>query len=348
MNRATDATAPVCPVRWSAAAGGLLGLSLVLAGCGTSAQPSPAGSGSNTYLEGVLATPSATKADPLAADQRFIASLLQNQYQVVQEADHVLSRPDMDGEVRDMAQQHKDVANQRIGDLSSRLQAWGLEVPAAPEPLVDDTKPSGRPTGDPSEIQASKGQQAAADIRAGLLTASDQSALVTADDDAAGRIYLLQVHRLLQGGVSLAGTESDEGTDEETKKIASDLIDADRPRMQRILEKLGENGVVAAVPSPTAPNSGYQGPISLPSQAGGDGANVDYTPSALYEMWSTLPPPATSSSADGSSTGPSPSAQPTPTPADTASPRPTPGASAQPGAASSTASTTGAASTRNG
>lgn len=321
------------PARWTTAAGGgLLALALGLTGCGTAAtpeEPSRPGQaeGSNTYLEGVLATPSATSADPLAGDVRFVSTLLLNHYDIVQESDEILGREQIDDEVRRVAEAVRADADGRIQTLTDQLEAWGEEVPPAPQPLGESSSaPAPEATVDASEAEVSAKQQAARNMVAGLLTDADRNALVTAADGSAQTIYLMHMHRLYQGGVTLAGTERDEGTDEQTRALAEQLIEGHQSRMEEIVVLLNRRGAIGADPTRTAPPSGYTGPVVIESAVGADGSYVDYTPSALYDLWSSLPP-APSESASGSAEG---SPSPTPTPADTARPTPTPGASASP------------------
>lgn len=326
-------SAPARPARWTTAAGGgLLALALGLTGCGTAATPEQSGrpgqaEASNTYLEGVLATPSATSADPLAADVRFVTTLLLNHYDIVQESDEILGREEIGDEVRGVAEAVRADAQGRIGTLTAQLEAWGEEVPAPPQPLgASSSAPAPAATVDASDAEVSAKQQAAQNMVAGLLTASDKNALVTAADGSAQTIYLLHMHRLHQGGVTLAGTERDEGNDEQTRALAEQLIEGHRDRMQELVLLLNRRGAVGADPSSTTRPSGYTGPVVIESAVGADGSNVDYTPSALYELWSQLPPPP-SDAASGSAEG---APRPTPTPADTARPTSAPGTSAGP------------------
>ena len=326
-------SAPARPARWTTAAGGgLLALTLGLTGCGTAATPDQSGrpgqaEGSNTYLEGVLATPSATSADPLAGDVRFVTTLLLNHYDIVQESDEILGREGISDEVRGVAESVRADAQGRIGTLTAQLETWGEEVPAPPQPLgASSSAPAPAATVDASEAEVSAKRQAAQNMVAGLLTDSDKNALVTAADGSAQTIYLLHMHRLYQGGVTLAGTERDEGTDEQTRALAEQLIEDHQDRMEELVLLLNSRGAIGADPAPTEAPSGYTGPVVIESAVGADGSNVDYTPSAPYELWSRLPPPP-SDAASGSAEG---SPSPTPTPADTARPTPSPGASASP------------------
>lgn len=339
MTPAIDVSAATRPVRWTAAAGGgLLGLALLLTGCGTAAQPAPGASavaagGSNTYLEGVLATPSATSADPLAADKQFVATLLLNQYDVIQESDHVLARQELESDVRDRAQQLKGEAEGRAQDLKGRLEGWGVAVPEAPQPLNDDFLKSAAPSAaDASEAEVTSALQAAARMQAGLLTDADRRALVTAADVTAGRIYLEHMHRLAQGAITIAGTETDEGTDDGTKALAADVASTSQDVKGELRTMLVDRGAIGADPSSTVPPSGYTGPISLPSAVGGDGGAVDYTPKALQSMWQSLPPSSGyfSEAAGGSASSPAATPSPTPSPADTARPTPSPAPAATP------------------
>ncbi|MDY6054619.1 DUF305 domain-containing protein [Micrococcus sp.] len=319
-------TAPdVRPRRWSAAAGaGVLGLAIALTGCSAADMPAPsaASDASNTYLEGVLASPSRTSANPLAADIAFVRALHRNHDHMVTAAQILLDKRGVDGEVRSLAERVRDADEARMQDLAGRLEAWGADVPARRSELAGS--PSASPSLPAAEQAAQEAQQSAEDIRAGLLTQGDWDALQAAEGEEAARVFLLQAHRLHQGAVTIAGTELDEGTDESARALAEQVRDEQGATMQRMVEMMAERGFIGAAPATESP-SGFTGPIRM-SGAGADGGTRNYTPSALqslrafYSRLDAVSPVMTPGSASPSQA----SATPSPTPADTARATPTP------------------------
>lgn len=313
-------TAPARARRLSAAAGGgLLSLGLVLTGCAAQdAAPSAASDASNTFLDGVLATPSATSANPLQTDIEYATMLLRNQYDAAELSDTLVERDLGDDEAVSMARRVKQEAEARISTLSDRLTGWGVPVPERPEPVTPDQDAPATETMTPEQRE-----QVIADIprdrRAGLRTDDEKHALVTAADDDAVGVFLMQLHRVQQGAVTISGTERDEGTDEATKQTAQEVLDSHEQSMQRLVEMLAERGLIGADGPETAPPSGFTGPISM-SAVGGDGGNVlDFTPTKLQSVSSQAARVSATASASADA-----SASPTPTPADTARPTPAP------------------------
>ncbi|MCK6096434.1 DUF305 domain-containing protein [Micrococcus sp. EYE_162] len=314
MHRAPHASAPARRRRWTAAVAGA-GLAVALAGC-TASEEVPAASGSaNTYLDGVLSTPTHTSLNPLQGDIDFATMTVRNHRQAVRLSEAYLAKEDVDQEVRDIAEGVRDQHAARIDELSRLLEGWGAAVPEEePEPSAEESS-----TLSPGEEEAQLSAQDTADMRAGLLTASDRAALESVGGEDADRTYLLQLHRLLQGAVTVAGNELQSGTDDAGKKAAQGILDQNRTAMQRLVELLAQKGAIGADGTPTARPSGFTGPIKIEG-GGADGENVDRTPSLLQSIQAEQSAYAR--------TKPSPS--PTPSPADTA--RPTPGPSPSPSA----------------
>ena len=192
MSRADIAPARVRPRRWSVAVGGaLLSITLATGGCSVAEEPGQTGGteAGNTYLEGVLASPSQTSADPLAADIQFAGLLLRNHRDAIQQSDQVLGKDGVDQEIRATAERMKSEHEERAGRLESMLEGWG--VPS------DDVRGAGAestPSAQPESTEDAEPTQIVGDeLRAGLLSDREKNVLAAAEPEEAGRIYLLSL-----------------------------------------------------------------------------------------------------------------------------------------------------------
>ena len=337
MTRADFAPARVRSRRWSVAVGGaVLSLSLAVSGCSVSEDPAQAGGteAGNTYLDGVLATPSQTSADPLAGDIQFAGLLLRNHRDVIGQSDELLGKDGVDGDVRSLAERAKSEHEDRAGRLESMLEGWGVST--------EDVRGVGAeatPTSEADSSEEAAPREVVGDeLRAGLLSDREKNVLAAAEPEDAGRIYLLQMHRVYQGALTLSATEAESGADEAAKELASGVVEDHRQDMQRMVEMLADMGAIGADASDTAAPSGYTGPIRIEG-TGADGGDVpdDFVPEPVQRVQSfraTQSPVLPSSSAPGDAEDrrgrDSATASPSPTPADTARPSPSPSSAASP------------------
>ncbi|MDT1990892.1 DUF305 domain-containing protein [Micrococcus luteus] len=360
MSRADIAPARVRPRRWSVAVGGaLLSIALATGGCSVAEEPGQTGGteAGNTYLEGVLASPSQTSADPLAADIQFAGLLLRNHRDAIQQSDQVLVKDGVDREIRATAERMKSEHEERAGRLESMLEGWG--VPS------DDVRGAGAestPSAQPESTEDAEPAQIVGDeLRAGLLSDREKNVLAAAEPEEAGRIYLLQMHRLYQGALTISATEAEDGSDDAAKELASSVVEGHRKELESLAETLAEMGVIGSSGARTADPSGFTGPIKIEG-TGANGGSVpsDFVPEPVQRVHSfratqkpVLPssssPSSSSASESASATGSASasgrdaedqrgrdaaSASPSPSPADTAqaTPRPSSGASPSPSA----------------
>lgn len=304
MHRAPTASAPGRRrPRTAAAAGAVTSLCLVLAGCAVSEEPPAASGSSNTYLEGVLSTPSRTSLNPLQADIDFAGQTVRNHRDAVALSEALLAKDEVDAEVRTLAERVRDEHATRIDELIGLLKGWGAEPPAE-----EGASPS--VSYEPEEAAARAAEKATEDMRGGLLTDADRLAMESVSGDAASRVYLLQLHRLYQGTVALAGNELQFGSDDAGKAVAQQIKDGHVQGMQDLQGRLSDMGAIGADVAPKSPASGFTGPIELEGVGADGSVPVDQTPSLLR-----------SAEADVSGYWKSrPSATPSPSPADTARP----------------------------
>ncbi len=354
MSRADIAPARVRPRRWSVAVGGaLLSITLATGGCSVAEEPGQTGGteAGNTYLEGVLASPSQTSADPLAADIQFAGLLLRNHRDAIQQSDEVLGKDGVDQEIRTTAERMKSEHEERAGRLESMLEGWG--VPS------DDVRGAGAestPSAQPESTEDAEPTQIVGDeLRAGLLSDREKNVLAAAEPEEAGRIYLLQMRRLYQGALTISATEAEDGSDDAAKELASSVVEGHRKELESLAETLAEMGVIGSSGARTADPSGFTGPIKIEG-TGANGGSVpsDFVPEPLQRVRnfratqkpvlpSSSSPSSSSASGSASASGrdaedqrgrDAASASPSPSPADTAqaTPRPSSGASPSPSA----------------
>lgn len=329
MSRADSAPARARSRRWSVAVGGtVLSLSLVLSGCSVAEEPAGVGGteAGNTYLDGVLASPSQASADPLAGDIQFAGLLLRNHRDALEQSETVLGKDGLDREVRSIAERVQSEHEERIGQLESLLERWGVSA--------DDVRVTGAEPSPTEPVDPSPGAEARPivgdELRAGLVSDREKSILAAAGPEDAGRIYLLQMHRLHQGALTLSATEAEKGADDQAKQLAAAVVQSHREDMQRMVEILAEMGALGADGAETAPPSGYTGPIKIDG-VGANGGDVPdgFVPEPVQRVQSfraTQKPVLPSSSASAAS----PSASPSPSPADTARPSPSPSSASSP------------------
>lgn len=337
MTRADSAPARVRSRRWSVAVGGvILSLSMAVAGCSVAEEPgqSRGTEAGNTYLEGVLATPSQTSADPLAGDIQFAGLLLLNHRDVIEQSDAVLGKGGVDRDVRSLAEGAKSEHQDRAARLESMLEGWGV----SPE----DPRGAGAEATPTPEAEASEGADPTPvtgdELRAGLLSDREKNVLAAAEPEDAGRVYLLQMHRVYQGALTISATETEDGSDDEAKALASSVVEEHREDMQQMVEMLAEMGAIAADGPDTAPPSGYTGPIRIEG-TGADGGDVpdDFVPEPVQRVQSfratqspVLPSSGEPRDAEDRRGRDSATASPSPSPADTARPSPSPSSAASP------------------
>ena len=299
----------------------------------------------------MLASPSQTSADPLAADIQFAGLLLRNHRDAIQQSDEVLGKDGVDQEIRATAERMKSEHEERARRLESMLEGWG--VPS------DDVRGAGAestPSAQPESTEDAEPTQIVGDeLRAGLLSDREKNVLAAAEPEEAGRIYLLQMRRLYQGALTISATEAEDGSDDAAKELASSVVEGHRKELESLAATLAEMGVIGSSGARTAEPSGFTGPIKIEG-TGANGGSVpsDFVPEPVqrvHDFRATQKPvlPSSSSPSSSSASGSASasgrdaedqrgrdaaSASPSPSPADTAqaTPRPSSGASPSPSA----------------
>lgn len=309
------------PLRTFAVGLGSVALAFGLTGCLDSAQSARerAAAATATASEGGLPSPSPTQDAQRRQDIVFASTMLRNQRQAVEYSQLLLDKGDgVDEEARRFARAVTDRRPELIDRLDGLLQDWGVETEEDAEAVAEANPtptPSGFATGPSEEELMEANQQAAADRRAGLLTSEEKRALESATDEDAGRLYLMQMHRLHFGSVMIANTQVEEGEDEDAKDLAEEISEDQTRVIDDVQQLLGEMGVIIGGSRDHEPN-----PKSAPASINNDDGPVTFKPD---------PPSPSPSESDESEDGDdrdrrradrSADSSPSPSPADSDSP----------------------------
>lgn len=309
------------PLRTFAVGLGSVALAFGLTGCLDSAQSARerAAEATATASEGGLPSPSPTQDAQRRQDVVFASTMLRNQRQAVEYSQLLLDKGDgVDEEARRFARAVTDRRPELIDRLDGLLQGWGVETEEDAEAVAEanpSPTSSGFATGPSEEELMEANQQAAADRRAGLLTSEEKRALESASDEDAGRLYLMQMHRLHFGSVMIANTQVEEGKDEDAKDLAEEISEDQTRVIDDLQQLLGEMGVIIGGSRDHEPN-----PKSAPASINNDDGPVTFKPD---------PPSPSPSESDESEDGDdrdrrradrSADSSPSPSPADSDSP----------------------------
>lgn len=309
MQQPSIRTAIRRPVRTFAVGLGSVALAFGLTGCLDSAQSARerAAEATATASEGGLPSPSPTQDPERRQDIAFASTMLKNQRQAVEYSQLLLDKGDgVDEEARRFAGAVTDRRPELIDRLDGMLQGWGVETEEEAEAVAEANPTptsSGFATGPSEEELMEINKKAAADRRAGLLTSEEKRALEAATDEDAGRLYLMQMHRLHFGSVMIADTQVEEGKDDAAKDLAREISEDQTRVIDDVQKLLGEMGVIIGGSRDHEPN-----PKSAPTSINNDDGPVTFKPDPYT--------PSPSPSDDEESDGPSPS----PSPADTNAP----------------------------
>lgn len=297
------------PLRTLAVGAGSVVFALGLTGCLDSADAGRerAAAASASATEGGLPSPSPTQDAERRQDIAFASAMLKNQRQAVEYSQLLLDKGDgVDEEARRFAGAVADRRPALVDRLTGMLEGWGVDTEEAEEVASANPTPTsgGFATGPSEEELMEMNKQAAEDRRAGLLTSEEKRALEAATDEDAGRVYLLQMHRLHFGSVMIADTQVEEGDDEEATQLAEEIAEDQRRVIDDLQKLLGEMGTIVGGSRDHEPN-----PRNAPVSINNDDGPVTFRPD---------PPSASPSSDEDDEDEDEPS--PSPSPADTNAP----------------------------
>ena len=238
--------------RWGTVTGSAaLILSLGLTGCTANKGATIDEADPSTYADGVILKPSESSSADRGKDIAFASGMIRNHQQAVEYSRILLDKEDVDEDARRVAQDIVDHHPGVVDELTGMLEDWGVESTEEAEQSAEATPsasagPGAAAAGPSADEEAmAAAQDAAEDRRSGLLTSEERQALETAEGEDAGRIYLLQMQRLHYGAVMIAGTEVDEGEDDEAKTRAKQLRDKYKQDIEDMQSQLGDDKVVS-------------------------------------------------------------------------------------------------------
>lgn len=307
------------PLRTLVAGAGTLALAVGLTGCldGVGEARERGAQASASASESGLPSPSPTVDAERRQDVTFASSMLKNQRQAVEYSQLLLDKGEgVDSEARRFAAAITDRRPELIGRLEQMLTDWGVQTEEEAEAVAEANPTptsSGFATGPSEEELAEMNQQAAEDRRAGLLTSEEHRVLEAASPEDAGRVYLLQMHRLHFGSVMIADTQVEEGKDAAARDLARQISDDQGRVIEDLQRLLGEMGVIQGGSQDHEPN-----PRNAPMSINNDDGPVTFKPEPTR---SSASPAEDRDGQDGQEERQG-SESPSPSPADTNAPTP--------------------------
>lgn len=143
---------------------------------------------------------SETTAEFNAADEMFVTMMIPHHEQAVEMSDMLLSKPDPDPRVADLAQRIKDAQGPEIETMKEWLDNWGVDY---------DESMSGMDMGDMGSMGMSE---------------EDMQALESATGAEADRLFLEQMIVHHRGAISMAETALDSGQNADVLDLANQII----------------------------------------------------------------------------------------------------------------------------
>jgi uncharacterized protein (DUF305 family) len=196
-------------------AGGLLALSLTLAGCGD-ATTAPAGPASPAPASSAAATAGAQFNE---ADVAFAQMMIPHHREAVEMAELAADRA-QNPEVKALAEQIRDAQEPEINQLTDFLNAWGAEVPAAGSMAgMDHGNMSGMPE------------------MPGAMTPEQMEQLRNATGAEFDQMFLTMMIEHHRGAVTMAQRETEQGSNPDAKQLAEKIAadqNAEINRMQQL------------------------------------------------------------------------------------------------------------------
>lgn len=202
------------------AASGALAASLVLGACGSASGGHDMGSMSSPSTS---SAPSASSAAAPAsgphndADVTFASMMIPHHNQAIEMSNMLLGKEGIDPKVTALAEKIKAAQGPEVAQMSGWLAGWG----ANPSP-------------------SSMGGMEGMDHGDGLMSQADMDALNTATGDQAAQLFLTGMIKHHQGAVAMAQTELDSGQNAEAKKLAQDIITAQKAEITEMNQLLGK------------------------------------------------------------------------------------------------------------
>jgi len=194
----------------------------VLAGCANDDSTMPGmdhGSGSSAPPAS-SAPASSASGTPAAgphneADVMFAQMMIPHHEQAIEMSEMIMAKEGIDPQVAELAQQIKDAQAPEIARMRGWLAGWGQN----PSPSMGMDH----------------------DMGGGTMTQAEMDALEQASGDEAARLFLTGMIKHHQGAITMAELELANGQNPEAKKLAQDIIDAQKAeitKMEQLLTQL--------------------------------------------------------------------------------------------------------------
>ena len=198
------------------AASGALAASLVLGACGSASGGHDMGSMPSTSSAPSASSAAAPASGPHNdADVTFASMMIPHHNQAIEMSNMLLAKDGIDPKVTALAQKIKAAQGPEVAQMSGWLAGWG-------------SNPSPSSMGDMGGMGD------------GLMNQADMDALNTATGDQAAQLFLTGMIKHHQGAVAMAQTELDSGQNAEAKKLAQDIITAQKAEITEMTQLLGK------------------------------------------------------------------------------------------------------------
>jgi uncharacterized protein (DUF305 family) len=171
----------------------------LLAGCTTAPSNTPGNGNGQTATSspGATSSPSASDAHN-DADVMFAMMMIPHHQQAVEMADMILAKSGIDPQITALAQKIKDAQQPEITLMEGWLDAWGV---GDQNDMMDDM-----------------------DHGNGMMSDGDMSALESAGDADAGRIFLEQMIQHHEGAIDMATDQVEDGHNPDAVTLAQNII----------------------------------------------------------------------------------------------------------------------------
>jgi uncharacterized protein (DUF305 family) len=196
------------------ALGGALAATLVLGACGSSNM------GSMSSPSTASAPSSSSTAAPAIgphndADVTFASMMIPHHNQAIEMSSTLLAKTGIDPKVTALAQKIKAAQAPEVAQMSGWLTGWG-------------SNPS------------MGGMGGMGDMGDGTMSQTDMDALKNATGDTAAQLFLTGMTKHHQGALAMAQTELASGQNADAKKLAQDIITAQKAEITEMNQLLGK------------------------------------------------------------------------------------------------------------
>jgi uncharacterized protein (DUF305 family) len=198
------------------AAGGALAASLVLGACGSSSPSAHSASSPSTSSAPSASSTAAPVSGPHNdADVTFASMMIPHHNQAIEMSDMLLAKSGIDPKVAALAQKIKAAQGPEVALMSGWLADWGAN-------------PSPSSMGDMGGMGD------------GLMNQADMDALNDATGQQAAQLFLSGMIKHHQGAVTMAQAELGSGRSSDAKKLAQDIISAQKAEITEMNQLLGQ------------------------------------------------------------------------------------------------------------